>query len=115
MTRRNALPLPIDERPAEHGLKLLAGVAALAMMGLGVVGSSPIMLGSGAIAFGALTLSRLVVDLRRGETSSNWGHWRRNEHRIYFNWNVCFWGAIAAAWFVLGGLAMSGRIPLAGP
>jgi len=112
LSRRNSQPLVVDQRPAEHGLKLLLGIVALVMMGLGLVGRSPIVLGGGAFLFGALTMSRLFIDLRRGETSSNWGHWRRSEHRGYFLSNVGFWGAIAAAWFALGGLAMLGLIPL---
>ena len=112
MNRRTAQPLDVDQRPAEHGFKLLLGIVALVMMGLGLVGKSPSVLAGGAFLFGALTVSRLVTDLRSGQTSSNWGHWRRMEHRNYFLGNVGFWVAIAAAWFALGALVMLGLIPM---
>jgi hypothetical protein len=111
LNRRTAPPL-VDPRPAEHGFKLLLGIAALGAIGLGLVGSSAVMLAGGAFLFGALTVSRLIIDLRSGETSSNWGHWRRSENRHYFLCNVGFWATIAVAWFALGGLAILGLIPL---
>lgn len=55
---------------------------------------------------GMLVLSRVIVDVRSGVSSSNWGTWRRNEHRIGFRCNVCFWGVITLLWFILGSLAM---------
>ena len=109
---RSVLPGVADERPNEHAAKCLLGVGALFMMGLGVLAGSPVALGTGAMMAGMLVLLRVIVDVRSGVTSSNWGTWRRTENRARFRCNTCFWGVIAVLWFVLGGLAMLELIPV---
>ena len=61
---------------------------------------------------GLLILSRLVVDLRSGVTSSNWGTWRRDENRVEFRRNICFWIVITLLWFVLGIFTVFGWVRL---
>jgi hypothetical protein len=104
-----------DDRPHEHAAKVLLGVGALGMMAAGVLDASPFALGSGAMMAGLLVLSRVIIDLRRGVTSSNWGTWRLRENRLAFRRNICFWGVVTVLWFVLGTLAMLQLIRLPSP
>ncbi len=64
---------------------------------------------------GLLVFSRLVVDLRAGVTSSNWGTWRRDDSRLRFQCNVYVWGAITVLCFVVGILTMLGYVSLPSP
>jgi hypothetical protein len=105
-----ALPRVADQRPSEHVAKCLLGIGSLIMMGWGILGRDPVMIGSGAIMAGLLVLSRLIVDLRCGVTSSNWGTWRRDENRGLFRCNICFWAFVTALWFMLGILIIGGFI-----
>jgi hypothetical protein len=101
-----------DARPTEHAAKCFFGIGSLVMMGLGIVANNPVAFGSGAIMAGTLVLSRVIVDLRSGVSSSNWGTWQRNENRLGFRCNVSFWGVITLLWFALGSLAMLDLIRL---
>lgn len=115
LVKRSALPEAVDERPTEHITKCLLGVASLIMMGAGILADSPVAIGSGATLAGLLVLWRLVVDMRSGITSSNWGTWRRDEHRLAFRCNICFWGFITMLWSVLGVVTMFGFIRVPSP
>jgi hypothetical protein len=110
LSNRRRLLAISDARPTEHVTQCLLGIASLVMMGCGVLADSPAMAGMGAILAGLLVLSRLAVDLRSGVTSSNWGTWRRNDHRVGFLCNVCFWSVITILWFAVGIVAMLGFI-----
>lgn len=110
LQNRSAQPEVAEEGP-EHASSCLLGVGSLMTISVGIVAGNSVVAGSGAILAGLLVLSRLAADLRSGVTSSNYGTWQRHEHRLGFRRNVCFWGAIALLWFVLGTLLMFGILP----
>ncbi len=105
----------VNGTPVEHRYKLFVGIASLSMMAYGVLTGSSFSIGCGAILAGLLTLWRLTDDVQRGISSSNWGSWGRSENRLAFYSNVSFWGAIALAWLVAGGLTIFGLITVPRP
>ena len=112
LQNRSRLPKVLPERSGEHVAAFLLGIGALMMVGVGILAGNPMIAGSGTMMAGLLVVSRLVVDLRSGVTSSNWGTWRRDENQFAYYRNICFWGAIALAWFLFGVLVMLGWIPM---
>ena len=112
MARRAALLERVDERSHERLARSLLGFGSLGLMVLGVLAGNRTIVGMGAILAAVLVLSRLIVDVRSGVTSSNWGTWRRRESRLGFQCNVCFWAFVTLLWFALGILTMAGWVPL---
>jgi hypothetical protein len=108
-----ATPLTIvDDQPVEHGSTCLFGIAALILVSVGVLSGSAGAAGSGALMAGLLILRRLMVDLRRGITSSIWGTWRRDKNRFAFRCNICFWSAVTLLWSLLGIVILLGWVHL---
>jgi hypothetical protein len=96
------LPTLADAQPVEHGSMCLLGIGALVLASVGTLAGNAVVAGCGAVIAGLLILWRLVVDLRRGVTSSIWGTWRRDENRVAFRCNVCFWTFVALCLFLAG-------------
>lgn len=115
MANRSTAAKVVDDRPHEHVWAWLLGGGALVAVCVGILAGRPIVLGSGAILAGLLVLSRLIIDVRGGTTSSNWGTWRRHESPIRYHTNIGFWGLVTIFWFAIGILAIIGTIEVAAP